>query len=179
MIFENLPYANLHDINLDWILKQVQRAIKSSENLDDIDTKLETATNAINNTAQAATADIKETAENATAEINERVIEITNLKNQAAASATAAENSKNQAAAIMAQVPEHQIIIVNGQKAAGSALHIADSKISANHRLVNFFMDNPEAEPATWTVSISTGALDVNTTFLGSTNIIFILAIPN
>lgn len=179
MIFENLPYVNLHDINLDWILKQVEHAIKSSENLNDIDTKLETATNAINNTAQAATSDINETAENATAEINGRVIEITNLKNQAAASAAAAETSKNQAAAIMAQVPENQIVIVNGQKAAGSALHIANSKITANHRLVNYFLDNPIAEPETWTVSITAGALDVNTTFLASTNIIFILAIPN
>ena len=168
MIYENLPYVNLHDLNLDWILKQVQHAIQSSDNLDDIDNKL-----------NAATHEINETAENATAEINERVIEITNLKNQAAASAAAAENSKNQAAAIMAQVPEHQIIIVSGQKAAGSALHIADSKISANHRLVNFFMDNPAAEPATWTVSITAGALDVNTTFKGTTNIIFVLAIPN
>lgn len=168
MIYENLPYVNLHDLNLDWILKQVQHAIKASDNLDDIDNKLETATNEIN-----------ETAENATAEINERVIEITNLKNQAAASAAAAETSKNQAAAIMAQVPENQIVIVSGQKAAGSALHIANSKITANHRLVNYFVDNPIAEPETWTVSITTGALDVNTTFLESTNIIFILAIPN
>lgn len=168
MIYENLPYVNLHDLNLDWILKQVQQAIKASDNLDDIDNKLETATNEIN-----------ETAENATAEINERVIEITNLKNQAAASATAAENSKNQAAAIMAQVPENQIVIVSGQKAAGSALHIANSKITANHRLVNYFLDNPVAEPETWTISITAGALDVNTAFLGSTNIIFILAIPN
>lgn len=168
MIYENLPYVNLHDLNLDWILKQVQHAIKASDNLDDIDNKLE-----------AATAELNETAENATAEINERVIEVTNLKNQAAASAAAAESSKNQAAAIMAQVPENQIVIVSGQKAAGSALHIADSNITANHRLVNYFMDNPTAEPATWTVSITAGALDVNTTFLGSTNIIFILAIPN
>lgn len=168
MIYENLPYVNLHDLNLDWIVKQVQHAIKASDNLDDIDNKLETATNEIN-----------ETAENATAEINERVIEITNLKNQAAASAAAAETSKNQAAAIMAQVPENQIVIVSGQKAAGSALHIANTKIKATHRLVNYFLDNPVAEPATWTVSITAGALDVNTTFLGSTNIIFILAIPN
>lgn len=168
MIYENLPYVNLHDLNLDWILKQVQHAIKASDNLDDIDTKLD-----------AATAEINETAENATAEINERIIEITNLKNQAAASAAAAETSKNQAAAIMAQVPENQIVIVSGQKAAGSALHIADSKISENHRLVNYFMDNPAAEPATWTVSINAGTLDVNTTFRASTNIIFILAIPN
>ena len=168
MIYEDLPYVNLHDLNLDWILKQVQHAIKASDNLDEIDDKLE-----------AATTDINETAENATAEINERVIEITNLKNQAAASATAAENSKNQAAAIMAQVPENQIVIVSGQKAAGSALHIANSKITANHRLVNYFLDNPVAEPDPWTVSISNGALDVNTTFRGTTNIIFILAIPN
>lgn len=168
MIYENLPYVNLHDLNLDWILKQVQHAIQSSDNLDEIDDKLD-----------AATAEINETAENATAEINERVIEVTNLKNQAAASAAAAETSKNQAAAIMAQVPENQIVIVSGQKAAGSALHIENSKISANHRLVNFFLDNPIAEPATWTVSISAGALDVNTTFQGSTNIIFVLAIPN
>lgn len=168
MNYENLPYVNLHDLNLDWILKQVQHAIRSSDNLDKIDEKLD-----------AATAEINETAENATAEINERVIEITNLKNQAAASAAAAETSKNQAAAIMAQVPENQIVIVSGQKAAGSALHIANSKITANHRLVNYFLDNPVAEPATWTVSITSGALDVNSTFLGSTNIIFILAIPN
>lgn len=168
MIYENLPYVNLHDLNLDWILKQVQHAIKASDNLDDIDDKLD-----------AATQEINETAENATAEINERVIEVTNLKNQAAASAAAAETSKNQAAAIMAQVPENQIVIVSGQKAAGSALHIADAKITANHRLVNYFLDNPVAEPATWTVSITAGALDVNTTFKASTNIIFILAIPN
>lgn len=168
MIYENLPYVNLHDLNLDWILKQVQHAIQSSDNLDEIDKKLDAATHEIN-----------ETAENATAEINERVIEITNLKDQAAASAAAAETSKNQAAAIMAQVPENQIIFLSGQKAAGSALHIANSKITANHRLVNFFLDNPVAEPATWTVSITAGALDVNTTFLGSTNIIFVLAIPN
>jgi len=168
MIYENLPYVNLHDLNLDWILKQVQHAIQSSDNLDDIDNKLDAATHEIN-----------ETAENATAEINARVIEITNLKNQAAASAAAAENSKNQAATIMAQVPENQIVIVSGQKAAGSALHIANSKITANHRLVNYFLDNPVAEPETWTVSITAGNLDVNTTFQGSTNIIFILAIPN
>ena len=79
----------------------------------------------------------------------------------------------------MAQVPEDQIVIVSGQKAAGSALHIANTKIHANHQLVNYFMDNPMAEPETWTVSITAGALDVNTTFLGTTNIIFILAIPN
>lgn len=168
MIYENLPYVNLHDLNLDWILKQVQHAIKASDNLDDIDDKLD-----------AATAEINETAENATAEINERVIEVTNLKNQAAASAAAAETSKNQAAAIMAQVPENQIVIVSGQKAAGSALHIANSKITANHRLVNYFLSNPVAEPETWTVSITAGALDVNTAFLKTTNIIFILAIPN
>lgn len=168
MIYENLPYVNLHDLNLDWILKQVQHAIKASDNLDDIDNKLETATHEIN-----------ETAENATAEINSRVIEVTTLKNQAAASAAAAETSKNQAAAIMAQVPENQIVIVSGQKATESALHISNTKITANHRLVNYFMDNPIAEPETWTVSITAGALDVNTTFLGSTNIIFILAIPN
>lgn len=168
MIYENLPYVNLHDLNLDWILKQVQHAIQSSDNLDDIDNKLETATHEIN-----------ETAENATAEINERVIEVTNLKNQAAASAAAAETSKNQAAAIMAQVPENQIVIVSGQKAAGSALHIANTKITANHRLVNYFLDNPAAEPETWMVSITAGALDVNTTFLGTSDIIFVLAIPN
>lgn len=179
MIFETLPYTDLHDLNLDWILEQVQHAIKSSENLDEIDTKLETATSEINETSENATAEINETAENATAEINARVIEVTNLKNQAAASAAAAETSKNQAAAIMAQVPENQIVIVSGQKAAGSALHIANSKITANHRLVNYFLDNPVAEPATWTVSISAGALDVNTTFLGTTNIIFVLTIPN
>lgn len=179
MIYENLPYVNLHDLNLDWILKQVQHAIKASDNLDDIDTKLDAATAEIDETAENATAEINETAENATAEINERVIEITNLKDQAAASAAAAETSKQQAAAIMAQVPENQIVIVSGQKAAGSALHIANSKITANHRLVNFFLDNPVAEPATWTVSITAGALDVNTTFKASTNIIFILAIPN
>ena len=179
MIYENLPYVNLHDLNLDWILQQVQHAIRSSENLEDIDNKLDAATNAINNTAQTATTNINETAENATAEINERVIEITSLKNEAAASAAAAETSKQQAAAIMAQVPENQIVIVSGQKAAGSALHISNSKITANHRLVNYFMDNPVAEPATWTVSITAGALDVNTTFKASTNIIFILAIPN
>lgn len=168
MIFETLPYTDLHDLNLDWILKQVQHAIKSSENLDDIDTKIDAATHEIN-----------ETAENATAEINERVIEVTNLRNQAAASAAAAETSKNQAAAIMAQVPENQIVIVSGQKAAGSALHIADSKITENHRLVNYFMDNPAAEPVTWTVSINDGTLDINTAFRASTNIILILAIPN
>lgn len=168
MIYENLPYVNLHDLNLDWILKQVQHAIQSSDNLDDIDNKL-----------NAATHEINETAENATAEINERVIEITNLKNQAAASAAAAETSKNQAAAIMAQVPENQIVIVSGQKAAGSALHITNAKIKATHQLVNYFFDNPVAEPETWTVSITNGALDVNTAFLGTTNIIFILAIPN
>ena len=168
MIYENLPYVNLHDLNLDWIVKQVQHAIQSSDNLDDIDDKL-----------AAATSEINETAENATAEINERVIEVTNLKNQAAASAAAAETSKNQAAAIMAQVPENQIVIVSGQKAAGSALHIANTKITANHQLVNYFLTNPMAEPETWTVSISAGALDVNTAFLETTNIIFILAIPN
>ena len=179
MIYENLPYVNLHDLNLDWILQQVQHAIRSSENLEDIDNKLDAATNAINNTAQTATTNINETAENATAEINERVIEITSLKNEAAASAAAAETSKQQAAAIMAQVPENQIVIVSGQKAAGSTLHIANSKITANHRLVNYFLDNPVAEPGTWSVSITAGALDVNTTFKTSTNIIFILAIPN
>lgn len=168
MIFETLPYTDLHDLNLDWILKQVQHAIKSSENLEDIDNKLNAATNEIN-----------ETAENATAEINERVIEITELKNQAATSAAAAETNKNQAAAIMAQVPKNQIVIVSGQKATGSALHIADAKITANHRLVNYFLDNPAAEPMTWTVSINNGSLDVNTAFRASTNIIFILAIPN
>lgn len=168
MIYEDLPYVNLHDLNLDWILKQVQHAIQSSDNLDEIDTKLENASHEIN-----------ETAENATAEINERVIEVTNLKNQATAAAAAAETSKNQAAEIMAQVPENQIVIVSGQKAAGSALHIANTKISANHRLVNYFMDTPDAEPDTWTVSITAGALDVNSTFKGTTNIIFILAIPN
>ena len=168
MNFENLPYVNLHDLNLDWIVKQVQHAIQSSENLDEIDTKLENATHEIN-----------ETAENATSEINERVIEVTNLKNQAAESAAAAETSKNEAATIMAQVPKNQIVIVSGQKAAESALHITNAKITAKHRLVNYFLDNPAAEPATWNISISAGALDVNTTFLGSTNIIFILAIPN
>lgn len=53
MAFEQFPYSNFHDLNLDWIIREVKRAIEGfkalSDKTDDFETTLNNALEYINN----------------------------------------------------------------------------------------------------------------------------------
>lgn len=53
MAFEQFPYSNFHDLNLDWVLKEVQTAVNQYEELtnriDGMDVTLQGAIDYINN----------------------------------------------------------------------------------------------------------------------------------
>lgn len=75
-------------------------------------------------------------------------------------------------------IPAHGIVIVSGEKSTSTALTISNSNITANHRLLNYFVATPENEAASWTWTTAAGTLTIEGTFLGSTNMTFILAVP-
>ena len=53
MAFEQFPYSNFHDLNLDWIISEVKKAIEGfkalSAKTDDFETTLNNALEYINN----------------------------------------------------------------------------------------------------------------------------------
>lgn len=75
-------------------------------------------------------------------------------------------------------VPAHGIVIVSGEKATSTALTISNSNITANHQLLNYFVATPANEAASWTWTTAAGTLTIEGTFLGSTNMTFILGVP-
>lgn len=78
-VFDNFPYTNNHELNLDWIIKQTKKVLKAS---DEIAANTEIAATAAENAAESASnaEAAKEAAETASTEITEAAAEIKNNK---------------------------------------------------------------------------------------------------
>lgn len=75
-------------------------------------------------------------------------------------------------------IPAHGLVIVSGEKGTTAPLPISNTNITANHKLLNYFIEKPENEAASWTWTTSANTLTIEGTFLGSTNMTFILGVP-
>lgn len=148
-LFENFPYTNFHNLNLDWIIKVLKNAVSE---LEDIQTNWETVRDTATDAKNAA--DVATTkAENARITANGAMTKAINAENKANTAATQAENAlaSSQEAVVLARdaknvadgindkadnALQNSQTAVENAKIAANAANAANTKSSANEEAI-------------------------------------------
>ena len=69
------------------------------------------------------------------------------------------------------------VLVVEQSNVSSLPVTISDSKITADHIVVNYILSNPSAQTGDWTVTTSDGSLQVSGNISGTTNIKLLLAL--